>query len=1154
MRGDFFPSLTFKSYFVFAFCLLIPVRMLAATSPTTTTLMVSPDGNVAAGTLVNLKASVSSTGKPVSPGLVLFCNADAAYCEDLNILGQAQLKGDGSASLNLILPIGLHNVRADFRGTKTHAASSSSSQSVTVGIGYPTVTGINAVQSATQFTLKAVVTSFSPTFPAGSVLFRDTANNNVPLAQGTLSPNPGLTYSPIPNSITSYSLTSAAVADMNGDGNLDQIALSAASNQATILFGKGDGTFTAGPPIDTGKAPHSVAVGDFNNDNILDFAVTNSADGTVSIFLGVGDGTFTTAAAIAVGANVANIAVGDFNNDGNADLAVSSSLGVTILLGNGKGGFTPISKSLAVPNATTLRVSDVNGDGNEDLVFTNSQSVYLFLGKGDGTFTESTSLSVKCTAGCADVLVADFNGDGKPDLAVADPGVGISAGSLVFLPGNGDGTFGAQISSGFEKPQSLALGDFNGDGKLDVASNDINPSFVVIWLNNGQGSFDPDFASLSNDPSFSTVGDFNNDGVTGLVLGASGPVVEPQWQVTTTASGETLSGSLGIHNIFANYEGDESHLASSSGTVALQGPQAATSATLNVTPLPLVPGQAVSIVATISPSVVDGYHPGGNVTFWNGVHLIGTRSVSFATHQAIYTMTNPPISEKGAYLTAFYSGDTQFMSSESAPLRLTGAGTLRPASVTSLQFSPSSEVAPGIVVTLSASVSSGVTPVTPGLVLFYDRLAANSRETLLGQAQLAQGGVATIKLRLGVGSHSIRAAFQGTNAVADSSSSIQSLTVAGTQLPDGVGTAFSLTPAPPSYLNTTQDAVAIADFDNDGILDVATVSGNTLFILPGNPDGTFREKNPINLGSNSGISSLLVADFNSDGKPDIAVLQILFLDSGPVWNLIILMGEGGGFFRPEPPITIPVPVSMVAGDFNGDGIPDLAITNANGTVSILLGIGNGRFQEARTVALGATPSGTPVVADFNGDGILDIATSVSNSSDPLSLLLGNGDGTFATTSVPTECGPLLAGADFNGDGYQDLALACGNSLQILLGYGNGTFKSLMTSGGYFTSPYPAPLTAVAADMNGDGIPDLVVSYQFNIQVLLGRGDGSFLSGGPISATVPVQGNAMQSAVGDFNGDGIPDVITAVENSFPWFYAGPVKTMGEWFGTITPVSQ
>jgi hypothetical protein len=1150
MPGDSFSTRTRRLYLLFALCLLASVRILAATpSPTTTALAVSPDGNVAAGTLLNLKATVSSAGMAVSPGLVSFCNADAAFCEDLNILGQAQLKADGSASLNLILPPGVHNVLAKFAGTRLYATSSSSSQSVAIGRGFATSTAISAVQSASQFTLTSTVTSFSPAAPTGTVIFRDTANNNAPLAQGTLSPYPAFNYAWVPNSTTSQYLTSSAVADVNGDGNLDQIGIDRASNREAILLGKGDGTFAAGPPINTGKAPYAIAVGDFNNDDIPDFAVTNSGDGTVSIFLGVGDGTFTTTAAIPVGANTTNISVGDFNNDGNADLAVSSSLGVTILLGNGTGGFAPVSTSLAVPNATTLRVADFNGDGNEDLVFTNSNSVYLFLGKGDGTFTQSTSLSISCTAGCVDVLAADLNGDGKPDLAVADPGPPPDgAGSLVILLGKGDGTFGTQVANGYEKPQSLALGDFNGDGKPDIASNDGGYTpLAIIWLNNGQGSF-PNLDFISGPTFFSTVGDFNHEGATGLVLGVSGPVVEPQWQTTATGSGQAISGSLGIHNVFANYEGDRDHLASSSGTVALQGPQAATTLALDVTPLPVSPGRAVTLVATVSPSAVEGYHPGGTVAFWNGPHLLGTRTVAFATGQAIYTTNNPPVSKNGEYLTAFYSGDTRFTSSTSAPVRLTGAGALRPASTTSLQVSPASEVVPGTVVTLSASVWNGGTRVTPGLVLFYDRLSSNSRETVLGQAQLTQSGTATLKLRLGVGLHSLRAAFQGTNAVAGSSSIIQDLTVAGTPLADGVGTSYSLTAVPPPYVHTPQEAAAVADFNNDGILDVAMLDGGpSLHILLGNPDGTFDEKAPIQLPGDSWLLSLVVADFNSDGKPDLAVLQAS--QDGSTQNLIILLGEGGGFFRTEVSMTVAPQISMVEGDFNGDGIPDLATTNQDGSVSILLGTGYGRFQPTKSIASGAALYNSVFVADFNGDGILDIATTVKNSSTPTSLLLGNGDGTFVSASVAGSagCGSLVAVADFNGDGYQDLAIECTGGLKVLLGSGSATFKSPILAGGGF-----AP--TVVADMNNDGIPDLVQTYtpESYVGVLLGRGDGTFV--GSASVTVPYSGFAAQSVVGDFNGDGIPDVITAVENGYPWMQTGPVETMGEWFGTIVPDSQ
>ena len=125
------------------------------------------------GTLVTLKASVSSSGTPVSAGLVLFCNAGATYCEDFNILGQAQLTASGSASLNLLLPVGTHMIRAEFRGTNSNAPSSSSTQSLIVSGKYPTVTTFQTYQGPNYLDLVASIIGFGTTAPTGVLAFKE---------------------------------------------------------------------------------------------------------------------------------------------------------------------------------------------------------------------------------------------------------------------------------------------------------------------------------------------------------------------------------------------------------------------------------------------------------------------------------------------------------------------------------------------------------------------------------------------------------------------------------------------------------------------------------------------------------------------------------------------------------------------------------------------------------------------------------------------------------------------------------------------------------------------------------------------------------------------------------------------------------------------
>jgi len=273
--------------------------------------------------------------------------------------------------------------------------------------------------------------------------------------------------------------------------------------------------------------PTSVAVGDFNGDGKLDLAVANSSNlsGDVSILLGNGDGTFQAAVDYSAGSLPESVAVGDFRGDGKLDLAVANynDNNVSILLGNGGGTF-----QAAVNYATTwtgpysVAVGDFNGDGKLDLVVANyAGSVSILLGNGDGTFQAAVNYSTGSFGTYStSVAVGDFNGDGKLDLAVANSG----SNNVSILLGKGDGTFQAAVNyaTGTE-PFSVAVADFNGDGKLDLVVANEGSNNVSILLGNGDGTFQAavDYGAGTY-PDAVAVGDFNGDGKLDLVVANDG--------------------------------------------------------------------------------------------------------------------------------------------------------------------------------------------------------------------------------------------------------------------------------------------------------------------------------------------------------------------------------------------------------------------------------------------------------------------------------------------------------------------------------------------------------------------------------------------------------------------------------------------------------
>jgi hypothetical protein len=318
-----------------------------------------------------------------------------------------------------------------------------------------------------------------------------------------------------------------------------------------------------------------------------------------------------------------------------------------------------------------------------------------------------------------------------------------------------------------------------------------------------------------------------------------------------------------------------------------------------------------------------------------------------------------------------------------------------------------------------------------------------------------------------------------------------------------------------------------ADFNEDGKIDLASIApvgtGTGICVQLGAGDGSFQA--PMCSAANFGaLNSMIASDFNGDGKPDLAGVDVNGLH---VW-----LGNGDGTFQAQMDFTAGPNGSqswaLAAGDFNGDGKLDLAVANApdeagsSGSVSILLGNGDGTFQSHVDYALGTSGLSSVAVGEFNGDGNLDL---VSNSV----ILLGNGDGTFGSPQpLPATAGGQIITADVNGDGKLDLIELSPKSVgvSILLGNGDGTFQSAVN----YADPNNAS-TGVVADFNADGKLDLAVannSAPGSASIFLGNGDGTFQS--PTDFSTGPQPNSL--AVADFNGDGRTDLaVMAQDNQF-----------------------
>jgi hypothetical protein len=373
----------------------------------------------------------------------------------------------------------------------------------------------------------------------------------------------------------------------------------------------------------------------------------------------------------------------------------------------------------------------------------------------------------------------------------------------------------------------------------------------------------------------------------------------------------------------------------------------------------------------------------------------------------------------------------------------------------------------GSVVTLTATVTVAGTPTTAGQVNFCDATAKYCTDIqLLGTAQLTANGTAMLKFRPGIGTHSYKAVLANPASLGPSASTASSLTVTAPTLTGELATTTYLesSGAPNVYSLTATVPGSGSALPTGMVSFVDTSNGNAVLgtaALTTETGSDFVGSSLLPVASQKSAATILTADFNGDGTPDLVVLGDI---------VSVLLGNGDGTFTaaPNPPVNAPGAVAV--GDFNEDGIPDLAIVPVldEGDSGVLLGKGDGTFAIAREDFgnnNGRVTANSIAVGDFNGDRKLDLAetcTSINEQScnQQLLILLGNGDGTFTQPSaIPFFSAGLqfvTTLGDLNGDGFLDLAVTnpSGSTVTILLGSGDGSFKA-GTSPAAGVNPHPS---------------------------------------------------------------------------------------------------
>jgi hypothetical protein len=973
-------------------------------------------------------------------------------------------------------------------------------------------------------------------------------------------------------------------ADLNNDKSLDIVTLNQATDNLSVLLGDGEGSFSIANTITVTGTPIAVASGDFNGDGRTDLAIlsyqvestgSHFLVSTLTILLGYGDGTFQTAQVMTLPNHsgsaeyAAALAVGDFNHDGHEDIAVVYQLetpatgmhsagkhvtqGTYVQILNGQGGGTFQIAATYQLSATDplssykIAAGDLNDDGSLDLVVLNeSLGTVTVLLNASGTFSVKSVTSVG--TGSTDLLIADLNGakyannDPILDIAVLTPG---TSSQVMLLPGNGDGTFGTgQVTpltfGSASDPLTFAAGDFAGNGNLDLAIADYDADKLYILDNSGTGTFTAEatYYSTGDGPLAPVVGDFNNDNYNDIAL-VDSEIGDVAVFLNQRGGGFAPSGQAAVSQpatpLYGDVNGDripDVVIRASNGAIlfrpGIPGQPGTFGSAMLVNgnpknPAQLMAARAVALITTASGTSIAAVNDVGDVL----VTYTWQPGNSFSVQAG--PMVGPLVTAIGA---ADLNGDgrTDLVVTNSTNVaeillqQLDGSFVV--AATVSVGFLPSSvtfinNASGGPDIAVTGAISGDVTIIRndSGKFDIVERYRAGQGPYDLNQTPQGGGMVESPEATAGV----IAGSFgSGTGSdlitINPGTSSLDLLS----------GTSSGKYDNPQLLANIVSDPIAIAggtlttQHGSTPFFAVLSAATDAIYIFVSNGSGGFTEMLSPNvngalaaLDAGKYPTGLSIADANADDNYDLLV-------GNSYGDVLVLYGNGDGTFQTAQ--STGRNTALAAADLTGSGSDAIVVSNQSASTVELQGAPGGvSFNQGRSN--GVEAPGAVQFADVNGDGITDMVV-VNSGGDDVLVYLGLGGGQFgAAQTFAVGDNPVgLTLYDVSGDGLPDLIVANegSNDVSVLLSSGRGASWTL-TSGPRLHAGL-GPVATAVADVNGDGIPDLLVSNSLKdtLSVLPGVG-GGFFKDAVGSVTFNTGSTPGQVLVGHFDSQGGIDV-------------------------------